>query len=1468
MGINTPLKLIALALGTILSSSAHAALTAVERGEVEVNWNKEMEAYFREWVERKEQARGRYLIQGLINSHFKVAGDDLALRVMPQSTQQGQQNKNIDLIQNALKYYNLGSYGVSSYALNNLKDPVSLHEQLTAQFILGLIHLELGEVNSAIDNFRTIPIDSELGLLANLNLATIYSKNERIWDASKTLESLLKFIKNKNLKQPYIKDIARLNLARIYGINGDRDSANDIFNDLQLNNLGEILFYTNAEINSHQGNHETALEQWLMASRRYPKESISLNMVDSSVLMILKKLGAYQQHIDYGETFLNRAFQHHQKMVSGDARPDIEFIYQQLLEQDVDSVLPHIDIPVSRNLAKELQLVRELVTQVQKNHQLLDEYKRYFSVNEQFEKEINHQKDQLFYMPSDDYEEELEVNPELRQVEELLTTLVGNPQPSAIRYEMLDGMYRWKFNIPFPHRWWEGGHLDLFLIFEAKQVLEKMLTERVRALGTPKAIDSMVLLNHYNELEIRSTEIQLIGPPLQKRLEEHLLFTLKSEMANDLRPLEQQLLWVATEILPNTRLIDNPPQQHHYSLTKKGQSQAGGGELQKTLLEASPPKIDSAFKVLSYLADSAREPLVRAQAMLHLADLHLTSAERTMILGYPDPTGIPGKLSSAIHYFQKLTVNNIQQIDHAAVLYQLARALDLNGQLKESLTVLDQLAVAYPDYPIISEVHFRRGELNFSFAEFEKAAKAYQNLSEGSPESFFIDKANYKLGWSYFKLGEYQLALNHFINLVDLYWDKRTTGSEREKRMLGDTFRVISMTFANMNGVSSAEEIFASRTNTPYREQIYYDLAQYYERKLRYIDAAETFSLLDQSFPYSEQLPYYVSRIVLAYKEGNFPSKLWPAREYFVEKFGIKSPYWSALNEQQREEIRGYLKVYLKLLGQRDHAIAQENGNRDDYLKAISWYEHYVKALPSAEESVDIYFLQGEAYSEIKEYAKASDSYLLGAYLYPQHPLASESAYAALVNYQTRYNLSNNPQEKQRLLTSAINEGLHFIDTFPNAKETPWVQTKLAEDRLIEGNASMAFDVASGLVERKVQLPKDLNQRLWLVYSHAGFASAHYQEAEQGYKEFLSLITSKDKLHQDIVARYAESIYKQGESAQKSGELEDAIEHYLRLGVLLPNAKIRANAEFDAATLLIKLKRWPEALTKLELFRTSFPKHTLQGQITEKLVLGYEFTEQWDLAAKYLHEIYLKEGDTPLGRDALWRTAGLYTKAKSYPKADKSYRQYIKTFPLPLDAVAESRVELAKLAKIEKREKLWHKETLSIIDTHKTGGSHQTERTHFLASAANLDLGKEYKQQFENLQLTLPIEKSLPPKQVAMEQAIKHLGETIKMGIADHSTESTNHIGSIYASMAKDLVNSERPSDLTPLELEQYEILLEDQIFPFEERSIELHELNARQIGEDIYNSWIKDSLNKLRQLMPARYNKPMSVDLYVETPD
>ena len=64
------------------------------------------------------------------------------------------------------------------------------------------------------------------------------------------------------------------------------------------------------------------------------------------------------------------------------------------------------------------------------------------------------------------------------------------------------------------------------------------------------------------------------------------------------------------------------------------------------------------------------------------------------------------------------------------------------------------------------------------------------------------------------------------------------------------------------------------------------------------------------------------------------------------------------------------------------------------------------------------------------------------------------------------------------------------------------------------------------------------------------------------------------------------------------------------------------------------------------------------------------------------------------------------------------------------------------------------------------------------------------------------------------------------------------------------------------MELEQYELAIEEQAYPFEEKAIQVHESNLQLISRGVYNAWIEKSLQKLAEFIPARYDRITSYNV------
>ena len=119
-----------------------------------------------------------------------------------------------------------------------------------------------------------------------------------------------------------------------------------------------------------------------------------------------------------------------------------------------------------------------------------------------------------------------------------------------------------------------------------------------------------------------------------------------------------------------------------------------------------------------------------------------------------------------------------------------------------------------------------------------------------------------------------------------------------------------------------------------------------------------------------------------------------------------------------------------------------------------------------------------------------------------------------------------------------------------------------------------------------------------------------------------------------------------------------------------------------------------------------------------------------------------------------------------------------------------------------------------------------------------------------------PLKKNLVRKKKYMQASIKGYNEAAAYNISEVTTQATYRIGELYGGFSQALMASERPRNLNADELEQYDILLEEQAYPFEEKAIEVHEANAQRIADGLYDEWVRKSMLALAKLMPVRYAK------------
>jgi hypothetical protein len=327
--------------------------------------------------------------------------------------------------------------------------------------------------------------------------------------------------------------------------------------------------------------------------------------------------------------------------------------------------------------------------------------------------------------------------------------------------------------------------------------------------------------------------------------------------------------------------------------------------------------------------------------------------------------------------------------------------------------------------------------------------------------------------------------------------------------------------------------------------------------------------------------------------------------------------------------------------------------------------------------------------------------------------------------------------------------------------------------------------------------------------------------------------------------------------ARDMGMLEEAVTHFTRLGQVVPDSEFRMTAEYDAAAALINLKAWGRASAALEKFRADYPDSEFADEITQNLAVSYLESGNGVQAAQEFERIAVAATSTDdIRREALWKAADLYKKSNVMTSEHRVLSNIIVTYPNPISESIEARYRLLELERQSGDDAAVTSRLQELIRVDATAGPQRSDRTRYLAAKATLELAEPVMRRFEVVKLDQPLADSMKLKRSLMEDVIKVYTDAADYGVAEVTTAATFRLGEVYEKFSEDLMNSERPAELDAAALEQYELLLEEQMFPFEEKAIELYKANADRAPDGVYDEWVKKSFNRLASLMPARYAK------------
>lgn len=855
----------------------------------------------------------------------------------------------------------------------------------------------------------------------------------------------------------------------------------------------------------------------------------------------------------------------------------------------------------------------------------------------------------------------------------------------------------------------------------------------------------------------------------------------------------------------------------------------------------------------------------RRAAMGRLAELEIEKLKALENLQDSTQEGIAdaaqvASLQRAITLLNKALAEYPDAKDNDQTLYKLAQSYDKLGRAEESLDALRRLTEQFPQSIHYPEAQFRIGEYAFIAEDYLSAETAYSEVIFSGGSHPLYEQALMKRGWSRYKQGLHWEAIEDFgLAIRHRNFAHYSHLDTKAKDDFNEYFRALALAAKNLPDLAQLREIFPDQGQQKFIFQTHLIISNLLVTEKQYAQASQVMNQFIATYPEASEIPDALLQTIYVLRISGQTQQYATAMESFYQSYNPNSSFWnSRKNSASYQDVKNSMRDNILLIADAQQAEYRRSKNTSALTQAEKWYQRYLEHYTAHARQDKVYSAYGELLATRGRNAEALPLFEKAAYD-GDILLDKEAAYATIDLTAKLY--KSEPGNKQ-WLEKHLRYSVQSAQMYGNEDRYQKVSMHAVElaynnQRYLEA-VNLVDNLASNLT-RSAQSDASYIKALSLLKLNRA------SDAELILSD-LSKQASTQETRTKFQDAQALAIYQQGKVELAAQNKEKAIAYFVRVSQELPKASIAADSLYEAIELSIAAELWPTAAATIELFQKLYSSHPLYKDATRQLSNVYLKMGQSDRAALVFEKISAQDSDKSVQMAALWQAAELYESKNKLDDAIRTYVSYANSYTSPYPQYIESMNKLVELYGKKRETKsveLWRDKIISI--DKKTIASYKTDRTNFIAAKASLDQARNKHARFTAVQLKEPLAQRLREKKQLMQEAINLYGQASGYRVAAVTTESTFAIGQVYQHFSKALLESERPANLSPDELEQYNILIEDQAFPFEEKAIEFHEINIARSIDNTQSQWIKESFNALKVLFPSRYARAGKADIFRE---
>ena len=568
-------------------------------------------------------------------------------------------------------------------------------------------------------------------------------------------------------------------------------------------------------------------------------------------------------------------------------------------------------------------------------------------------------------------------------------------------------------------------------------------------------------------------------------------------------------------------------------------------------------------------------------------------------------------------------VTDVDETVKRQAKFQKAWVQYSNHAYEQAQPIFRSVYTGAPDTELGKEALFWSADALYQLQQYGQAAKQFAEFINRYPDHEMIGPANYALGWSYFKNGDYKQAINPFKIFYEDYQapDVALYPYDTDTQLrIGDAYYAIS---DYENAISYYQEAIGAEPGGDYAM---YQMANSYYRDEETYEAVTTFRRFLRIYPYSqfvEQAQYNIAYIYL--NTGNYTQA--------VEEF--------------QEVINKYPNTEWAARAQ--YNIGDAYYNAGDYEKAVASYKAVMEGYPQSEYIIEA--VNGIQYSQMSMGQPDSSSAILEDFIadHPQTSMADRLRFrqadnrmqsgnyrAAIDEFQQYIRITNNREllpdahfnlanayEQTDRIAKAVDEYEMIVNEFPNSERVGPSLASLGRIAYARVDYKQSFEYFSRLAKQGQKYREEGYIGMGnaqLAMNDLDEAEKHYQSALQGNKDYepakvglAKIAVEKENYQraQELLSPIAESNttevgaeaqYYLGEIHQQQGNYQQAVKAYANVNILYEAfSDWVARALLRQAESYIQMGQTGEARSTLNTLVEDYPG-TPQAQDAQKLL--------------------------------------------------------------------------------------------------------------------------------------------------------------------------------------------------------------------------------------------------------------------------